>query len=351
RAIGCQTQDGTADWRSSDAWPDVDVVMPIRNEAPHLETALASVRMQAYPGRVRIILGVGPSDDGTEALAASLASSADDLLVVENPSGRTPSALNVAIRAGTAPVVVRVDGHSQLSAGYVRRAVEIMRETGAANVGGVQRPEPTTPFEQSVADATTSILGTGGASYRIGSVAGSVDTVYLGVFDRAAIEAVGLFDESLIRNQDYELNIRLRDAGDTVWFDPSLSVGYTPRSTWKALARQYFEYGWWKAVVLRKHPHSLRLRQLIPPVGVIGVVLGSVAGLRWRPMLIVPFAYASAVSLSGRMSRRPFRTALALATIHSSWTTGLLLGLSRPGRTGQSIDARVRSDRHRSSPN
>ena len=167
------------------------------------------------------MLGVGPSADGTEAIADRLAAASDDLIVVANPSGRTPSALNAAIRAGSAPVVVRVDGHSELSAGYIRRAVEILRETGAANVGGIQRPEPTTPFEQAVADATTSLLGTGGASYRVGSTAGAVDTVYLGVFDRAAIEPVGLFDEPLIRNQDYELNIRLRKAGGTVWFDPT----------------------------------------------------------------------------------------------------------------------------------
>ena len=201
-----------SDWRTDPAWPDVDVVMPIRNEAAHLGMAIGSVRAQDYPGSMRIILGVGPSTDGTEALAERLAAESDDLTVVPNPSGKTPSALNAAIQAGSAPVVVRVDGHSELSAGYIRRAVEVLRETGAVNVGGIQRPDPTTPFEQAVADATTSLLGTGGAAYRVGSTARAVDTVYLGVFDRAAIEAVGLFDEDLIRNQDYELNIRLRDA-------------------------------------------------------------------------------------------------------------------------------------------
>ena len=109
------------------------MVMPIRNEADHLEIAIDSVRRQAYPGRVRIVLGVGPSTDGTEALADSIAAQSDDLTVVANPSGKTPSALNAAIRAGKAPVIVRVDGHSELSAGYLRRAVEILRETGAAN--------------------------------------------------------------------------------------------------------------------------------------------------------------------------------------------------------------------------
>ena len=301
--------------------------MPIRNEADHLEIAIDSVRRQAYPGRMRIVLGVGPSTDGTESLADGLAAESDDLTVVANPSGKTPSALNAAIRAGGAPVIVRVDGHSKLSAGYIRRAVEILRETGAVNVGGIQRPEPTTPFEQAVADATTSLLGTGGATYRVGSTARSVDTVYLGVFDRAAVEAVGLFDEDLIRNQDYELNIRLRDAGNTVWFDPTLSVGYSPRSTWSALARQYYEYGWWKAVVLRKHPHSLKLRQLTPPVGIIGVLVGFLLGTRWRPALMVPVVYAVAIGGSVRSSKDRLRTSALLTVVHVAWTIGIVRSL------------------------
>ena len=311
-------------------WPDVDVVMPIRNEADHLVSAVAAVRSQDYPGTVRIFLGVGPSDDGTERVAADLAASGDDLTVVPNPSGFTPSALNVAIRAGSAPIVVRVDGHSELSEGYIRRAVETMQRTGAVNVGGLQVPVATTPFEEAVAAATTSWLGTGGASYRVGGREGSVDTVFLGVFDRDAIEAVGLFDERLTRNQDYELNIRLRKAGGTVWFDPELSVGYRPRGSWKALAKQYFEYGQWKAVVMRMHPESARLRQLVPPVAVGGILVATVAGLRSRILLCIPAAYGTAV-LSSRSSigADRLRAAGVQVCIHFTWTTGIVTGLIR----------------------
>ncbi len=318
-------------WRTDpawpDTWPDVDVVMPIRNEADHLADAVASVRAQSYPGRLRIFLGVGPSTDGTERIADDLAAGTDDVVVVDNPSGRTPSGLNAAIRAGDAPIVVRVDGHSALSAGYVRRAVEILRDTGAVNVGGVQRPEPTSPFEQAVADATTSWLGTGGASYRVGSRAADVDTVYLGVFERTALEAVGLFDERLVRNQDYELNIRLRYAGGTVRFDPTLSVGYRPRSSWSALGAQYYEYGWWKAEVLRLHPDSLKLRQLVPPVGVLGVLLSLVVCRRWPPAALVPTAYALAIGTAVAPAERRARVAAVLTTIHGCWTIGLLRSL------------------------
>jgi succinoglycan biosynthesis protein ExoA len=316
---------------SSATWRDVDVVMPIRNEAEHLEAAVAAVRAQDYPGAVRVFLGMGPSDDGTEALAQSLAAADSNLVVVENPSGRTPSALNAAIRAGNAPIVVRVDGHSELSDGYIRRAVETMQRTGAANVGGRQVPMPTTPFEEAVAAATTSWLGTGGVSYRVGGAEGPVDTVYLGVFDRAAIEAVDLFDERLIRNQDYELNIRLRKAGGEVWFDPELAVGYRPRGSWRALAKQYFEYGQWKAVVMRMHPESARLRQIIPPFAVIGLLVSLALSARWRGAMIGPTVAAAIVAVEVERSSRltcANRTTLTgtIALIPLSWTAGLTIG-------------------------
>jgi succinoglycan biosynthesis protein ExoA len=310
-------------------WPDVDVVMPIRNEAAHLAAAVDAVCSQQYPGRLRILLGVGPSDDGTEQVAADLAQRPLEggihLTVVDNPNGRTPSALNVAIRVGSAPIVVRVDGHSELSEGYIRRAVATMQRTGAVNVGGLQVPMATTPFEEAVAAATTSWLGTGGASYRVGGAEGPVDTVYLGVFDRAAIEAVGLFDERLIRNQDYELNIRLRKAGGTVWFDPGLSVGYRPRGSWRSLARQYYEYGYWKTVVIRMHPESARLRQVVPPIAVLAVASGA-ALARWHRWFgLIPATYAVATVTTTARTARPL-VAMTAPLIHASWSLGFLVG-------------------------
>jgi len=299
--------------------------MPILNEAAHLGAALAAVREQGYPGRLQVIMAIGPSTDGTEAVAADLAALDTDLVVVDNPTGKTPAALNFAIRAGTAPVVVRVDGHSQLSGGYIEQAVTTLRRTGAANVGGMQVPVVTTPFEHAVAAATSSWMGTGGASYRTGGAEAEVDTVYLGVFNRAAIEAVGLFDERLIRNQDYELNIRLRKAGGTVVFDPELSVGYTPRGSWKALAKQYFEYGQWKVTVLKKHPDSLKVRQLIPALVAVAVTICSALGLRSRRLLGVPVAYGAVLALTTRTPR----VAGVVATIHLAWGAGFWSSLSR----------------------
>ena len=304
-----------------DGWPTVSVIMPIRNEAEHLEAAVASVLAQEYPEPFEVCLAVGPSDDGTESVTAQVARREPRVLVVPNPAGVTPVALNAAVAATTGEVVVRVDGHAALSDGYIRRAVETMIRTGAVNVGGMQAPTPETPFEEAVAAATTSWLGTGGASYRVGGVEGPVDTVYLGVFDRAAGDAVGWFAPDLIRNQDYELNIRLRGAGGTVWFDPALSVGYRPRGTWKALAKQYFEYGYWKAMVLHRHPCSLRPRQFLPLFGT-AVVSAAVLSLPIRPRrFIVPTAYAATVLVAARGA---VTTAGAAATMHFSWSFGVV---------------------------
>ena len=162
------------------------------------------------------------------------------------------------------------------------------------------------------------------------------------MFRRAAIEAVGLFDESLLRNQDYELNWRLRQAGGTVWFDPSLRVGYRPRGTLGGLARQFFGYGRWKRVVLRLHPRSLRLRQVVPPVATLGVVGGLLAAPWWPPALVLPVGYLVGVVMAAvAVGRRPAMIARLLAVypaMHLSWGAGFLLGPpagARPDGSGQ----------------
>ena len=183
------------------------------------------------------------------------------------------------------------------------------------------------------AAATTSWLGTGGGAYRGGGAGGAVETVYLGVFVRSAIEAVGLFDERLIRNQDYELNIRLRKAGGTVWFDPELSVGYRPRGSWRSLARQYFEYGQWKAVVMRLHPESARLRQLAPPVAVAGIVLSTLYGLvRNRRALAVPAAYAVVVAAGSWRAPHPVLQSAVTGVIHAIGRPEVPPSTALPGR-------------------
>jgi succinoglycan biosynthesis protein ExoA len=319
-------------WKSE--WPEVAVVMPVRNEASDLRRAVAAVRAQDYPGTVQICLAVAPSTDGTEAIATDIAAAHDGVVVVPNPTGTTPAGLNAAIRATTGDVVVRVDGHAELPPGYLSRAVQTIRRTGAANVGGIQRAVGATPFERAVAEAMTSRFGTGDATFHYGGTEGPTDTVYLGVFDRAAIERVGLFDERLVRNQDYELNIRLRAAGGVVWFDPELSASYRPRGTLRALAEQYFDYGRWKRSVVGRHPRSLRWRQAVPPIVTVAVAAGAVCGLAWRTAWLLPGSYGLAVTVAamrtGTTADRRLRLLTVFPVMHMSWGAGFLVGEPKP---------------------
>jgi succinoglycan biosynthesis protein ExoA len=317
---------------STDAsWPGVAVVVPVRDAGRDLRRCLDAVLAQDYPGSVEVAVAVGPSGDDTLAVAREYAARDARVRVVDNPSGRTPAALNAAIAATSAPIVARVDGHAVLPPGYLRQAAVTLRETGADNVGGQQAARGETPFERAVAVAMTSRFGVGNATFHYGGQPGPTDTVYLGVFRRSALERVGGFDESLVRNQDYELNWRIRESGGVIWFDPELRVRYRPRSSLRGLARQYYEYGYWKRVVLRRHPSSVRVRQLVPPAAVVANAAGLLGGvLLDRRALVVPGVYAAAVAAASVAAgrRQPpavaARLPLIFATMHHAWGLGFL---------------------------
>lgn len=318
-------------------YPPVSVIIPVLNEALHLDEAVAQVLAQDYPGTLEVVLALGPSTDGTEAVAANLAGADSRVLTVDNPSGRTPEALNAAIGVSHHEVVVRVDGHAILPSNYISTAVRTLQETGADNVGGLMAAEGTTVFERAVARAMTSRFGVGGASFHTGGTAGPVDTVYLGVFRRSALERVGGYDPAFTRAQDWEMNHRIRDSGGTVWFTPDLQVTYRPRPNVRRLARQYFEYGQWRRQVVREHPDTLTVRYLAAPVAVAGVLVGtgaalaSVMGPNWlRVGLAAPVGYAALVVAASLVSGRGLdgaarrRLPLVYATMHGSWGTGFL---------------------------
>jgi glycosyltransferase involved in cell wall biosynthesis len=305
--------------------------MVVRDEALHLEEAVASILAQDYPGSLTVAVAVGPSSDGTEQVAAGIAARDPRVLVVANPTGRTPAGLNAAVAATTQPVVVRVDGHAVLPPGYVRRGVEILEETGAVNTGGIMAAEGATSFERSVAAAMSSPFGVGGGRFHYGGEPGPADTVYLGIFRRQALETAGGYDESFTRAQDWELNHRLRGAGGLVWFAPELRVTYRPRPTLRALARQYRDYGRWRRAVMRRHTDSVRWHYLVPPLTVLGLLAGLCLVLLGEPLgWLAPAAYAaanlgaSAYVGRGVTPREALRLPLVFATMHLCWGWGFL---------------------------
>lgn len=307
----------------------VSVILPVLNEESYLEHAVNAILSQDYLGSMEVILAIGPSRDRTLEIAEKIRKGDSRVVLVENPSGRTAIGLNLAIAASRYSIIVRVDGHAEIPSSYISVAVKLLAETGAVNVGGVMAAVGVTSFEKAVAQAMRSPLGVGASRFHTGGEAGSVDTVYLGVFLREALVAVGGFDERFTRAQDWELNFRLRSAGGIVYFDPQLHVTYRPRPTLRALAKQYFEYGRWRRVVTRRHQGTVNLRYLAPPFALVGSVISILIGTFIAPVGFIPaciyllfLVVASAVI--GKSIIERMRLPMILLTMHMSWGAGFI---------------------------
>lgn len=329
----------------------VTFVMPVLNEQDYLARAVASVLSQDIDGPLELILALGPSTDQTDAIARSLAAADPRVRLVANPEADIPVGVNRAIRAGIHPTVVRVDAHSALEPGYTRRALATLDRTRAANVGGVMRAEGQTPFQRAVAGAYNSPIGLGGGAYHSGGAEGPAESAYLGVMRREVLEETGLFDESLRRGEDWELNLRIRRAGYRVWFDPALAVTYWPRDNWTRLARQFRSTGTWRGELVRRYGRRNSVRFFAPPalvfVGAIAIVVailqltGLVSGI-WSvaasaiylPLLayaVLMIAYVlSPAAVSGWRER--LWTLLVIPTMHVAWGVGFLIGAARGAR-------------------
>jgi len=312
----------------------VSVIIPVRNGGAYIGAALDAIAGQTYTAITEIVIADGASTDDTRRIIATRAAQDLRVRVVDNPGGTTPVGLNLAIRATSGDVVVRCDAQTELPATYVAEAVATLQRTGAGNVGGMQRAEGISAMQRTIAYAMTSRIGVGDAAFRYGGSEGPTDTVYLGVFDRKKLDAVGHFDETLIRNQDYELNARLRAAGHVVWFDPSLAVVYRPRRSLRALASQYWQYGAWKRHVITSGKAPLRLRQLAPPalvLGFLGTGVLALSGTR-LPFYALSAVYEVAI-YSGTViwfyktrDKAALGFAAAVATMHFAWGAGFLVG-------------------------
>lgn len=334
-------------------WPGVSYVMPVLNEAQYLEGAVRAVLAQEYPGAHELVLALGPSKDGTTEIAERLAAQDARVRLVDNPAIDIPAGLNTAIAAAQHEIIVRVDAHSELTPGYTRRAVETLERTQAVNVGGFMQAIGAGGFQRAVAHAYNSPIGLGGGAYHSGAAEGPAESAYLGVFRRPAVRAVGGYDESLRRGEDWELNLRLREAGGTVWFDPELSVAYWPRETWTKLHRQFRSTGVWRGELVRRYGGKNSLRYFAPPLlvvadiltlvlAIVTAILGAlgspaafVLGVLTGVVALVPLAHLVVILIATVTARLDgaarARYPLVLATMHIAWGLGFIQGFVAGG--------------------
>jgi len=323
----------------------VSVIVPCYNEERTIGLLLDAVYRQTFPReQTEVILADGMSTDGTREEVARFQREHTGLRVrlVDNPKRNIPSGLNRAIEAAQGEYLVRLDAHSVPAEDYVARCLEALQAGKGENVGGIWqiRPGAKTWIARSIAVAAAHPMGVGDALYRYTSEAAYVDTVPFGAFRRETLQKVGLFDETLLTNEDYELNTRIRKNGGRVWLDPRIQSAYFARSSLGALARQYWRYGYWKWRMLRRYPETLRWRQALPPVFVIGLLGLLLLSLVWQPArILLGFTLCAYVfvlflgSLSPAWKRKDAAllagVPLAIACMHLSWGSGLIFSLMR----------------------
>ena len=331
--------------------PLVSVIMPVRNEEAFIARSLGAVLSQEYPpDRIEVIIADGESTDRTRAVIASLRGT-ERVRVIENPRRRQAFGLNAALRQARGDIIIRVDGHTIIAPDYVRQCVRALAESGAVNVGGRMQPAGLTPMGRAIAAAGASRFGVPTA-FHVSDAPQFTDTVYMGAWPREALLAAGGFDERLQVNEDYELNVRLRQRGGRIYLSPDIRSTYFGRQTLRALARQYFTYGRDRTNTLKLHPGSLKLRQLIAPGFVAALLIGAAlapvsvqARGAWMALL---GAYSAAnLTSSARAARRAGkdtlpRLPLVFGAMHLCWGvgfwTGMLFGGALPSR-GETDDS------------
>jgi glycosyltransferase involved in cell wall biosynthesis len=320
--------------------PRISIIVPCYNEEATIRHLLDSILAQTYPREhMEVVIADGLSVDATRTVIEAFQQEHPDLsiMVVENKVQTIPSGLNHAIKSASGEMIIRLDAHSAPIPEYVARCVDALESGKGANVGGVWeiKPGAHTWVAESIAVAAAHPLGVGDAMYRLNAKAGAVDTVPFGSFRRSLIEKIGVFDETLLTNEDYEFNTRVRQSGGVVWLEPSIRSIYFARATFSALAKQYWRYGFWKWRMLARYPSTLRWRQALPPL-FVAVLLGLGVLSLWFVLARIFIAvqttlYLTVLIFAGLISAIKkqkftliFGLPLAIVIMHMSWGSGFL---------------------------
>ncbi len=321
----------------------ISVIVPCYNEEATIRELLQALLTQTVPAsELEVVIADGLSSDHTRQVINDFQAEHPELevRVVDNPKRIIPAGLNRAIEAAHGEYIIRMDAHSIPSEDYIQKCVDGLEKGLGDNVGGIWKIHPGSLswIAQSIAIAAAHPLGAGDARYRIGGVAQEVETLPFGAFRRQLFERIGMFNESLLTNEDYEFNTRIRRAGGKVWLDPTIASIYYARSTLPELASQYWRYGYWKVQMLRKYPGTLRWRQAIPPFFVATLIMLGLLSIflqlaSWLLAIVVIVYTILILSIGIQMSlkRRKLSTLigipLALATIQIAWGAAFLWGI------------------------
>ena len=293
--------------------PRVSVIVPCYNEQATIQLLLEAVYSQSYRrDDMEVIIADGMSTDQTRQRIVEFQARHPDLAlrVVDNPRRNIPAGLNCAIQAAKGEIIIRLDAHCMPHTDYIAGCISALEQGKGDNVGGVWEIHPGGAGWQAraIAVAAAHPLGVGDARYRYTDTPQQVDTVPFGAYHYALVEKIGLYNEDLMTNEDYEFNVRVRQSGGTIWLDPAIRSVYFARENYLGLIRQYARYGYWKARMLRRYPRTLRWRQALPPAFVASLVIIALV-----TFLFPIFGALFVIELSA------YALILLLAGLHSAW--------------------------------
>lgn len=312
---------------------DVLVVIPVLNEEVHIRACLRSlIKGDVRLHEVQVVVVDGGSTDRTREIVRNFAIEFPNVVLQHNPRKLQSSAVNLAARLHGAGrrFLVRCDAHAVYPADYVMRVAESLSQRGVASVVVPMDAIGETCFQKANAWIVDTPLGSGGSAHRGGRKSMFVDHGHHAGFDLKTFLHIGGYDESFSHNEDAEFDTRLVRSGGRIFLDADIRLAYLPRASVSALARQYFNYGMGRARTIRKHREIPRLRQVIPPATLIACLLGFAISPFSAWGLILPGGYLALLAVASVMVAVTKRSAcgllagLASATMHMSWSAGLL---------------------------
>jgi glycosyltransferase involved in cell wall biosynthesis len=318
----------------------VSIIIPMRNEEKYIGRCLDSLLANGFPEeQYEILVADGQSEDASRNAVLAKAATHAGIRLLDNPGRFVPSGMNLGIRQARGRYIIRVDAHSEYPPDYIENCVAELERTGAGNVGGrcITRPGSDTPMAKAIALFTQARTGVGNAAYRLGEGDRYVDTVPFGAFPREVFERVGLYREDLVRNQDFELNARIRRAGYGIYLSSKIACVYYNSGTFRKFMRQAWMNGIWAPRMWLRYPGSFCWRHAAP-LGFTGGLLASLLiGLFWRPVLwagltglalYLAVTLATAVSIGARQGWKnaPY-VAVVMPCYHFLYGLGTLLGL------------------------
>jgi glycosyltransferase involved in cell wall biosynthesis len=323
--------------QNGDAPVGVSVLTPTLNEEAHILETVRGLQSQRLDSEVEFLFMDGRSEDATRSMLERLAAEDPRIRILDNPERGIPFALNIGLEHARGEFVARMDAHTTYPPDYLARGVERLRRGDVAWVSGPQIPRGTHRWSRRIALALGTRLGIGGAAFRNARTELEVDAGYTGMWRRETLLRQGGWDQEWPINEDGELAARIRQAGGRIVCIPEMAALYAPRDSLRALARQYWRYGNYRAKTCRAHPESMRRSHLLPPALAIALPLALLPRARVaRPARAGLGAYVAALAATAiSRLRAGLRDACSLpailATMHLSWGFGFLAGSARFG--------------------